>query len=160
MKKLLIGIVALGLLVAGSIFAIAQMAGDKTRGAMGFGKGRGHDMAMPLRGLDLTDEQRGQVKQVVEQSRSTIVPLRQQMRDGRAKLADLSQTGSFDQAQVEYLASEQGKLLAAMIVERQKTRAAIFSLLNDEQKAKAAELHKTMKGKGKHRRGHNPEPGE
>ena len=160
MKKLLIGVVALGLLVAGSMFAIAQMSGGKDRGAMRFGKGRGHDMAMPLRGLDLTDEQKAQVKQIVDQSRSAIEPIEQQMRDGRAKLVELSQAGSFDQAQVESLASEQGKLLAAMIVERQKTRAAVFSLLNDEQKAKAAELHKTMKERGKHRRGHKPEIGE
>ena len=160
MKKSLIGIVALGLLVAGSIFAVAQMSGSNDRGPMGFGMGRGHNMAMPLRGLDLTEEQKVQVKQIIEQSRSTIEPLERQMHDGRTKLADLSQTGSFDQAQVDTLASEQGRVVAAMIVERQKTRAAIFSLLNDEQKAKAAEMHKTMTEKRRHRRGHRPELAE
>jgi periplasmic protein CpxP/Spy len=154
MKKIIIGIIALGLLVAGSIFAIAQMTGQKDRGGKGFGKGRGHDMAMPLRGLDLTDEQKAKVKEIVDQSKTAVDPLKQQMRDGRAKLAELSQTGSYDQAQVESLASDQGKLTASMIVERHKTRTAIFSLLTDEQKAKAAERHNKMGDMGKHRRGH------
>ena len=154
MKKILIGIIALGLLVAGSIFAIAQMAGQKDRGGRGYGKGRGHEMGMPMRDLDLTDEQRAKVKEIVDQSKAAVEPIKLQMREGRAKLAELSQTGSFDQAQVEALASEQGKLTAGMIVEKHKTRAAIFSLLTDEQKAKAAEMHNTMGEMGKNRRGH------
>ena len=92
--------------------------------------------------------------EIVEQSKTAVEPTKLQMREGRAKLADLSRSGTFDQAQVEALATEQGKLMAGMIVERQKTRAAIFSLLTDEQKAKAAEMHNKMEERGKNRRGH------
>ncbi len=157
MKKVVIGIIALTLLVAGSIFVIAQRSAPKDRGGMGFGKGKGHEMGMPLRGLDLTEEQKAKVREIVDQSRSSVDPLKQQMRDGRAKLAELSQSGSFDQAQVEALASEQGKSMAGLIVEKQKTRAAIFSLLTDEQKVKAAEVHKAKAERRGKRRGHGHE---
>lgn len=153
MKKVIIGIIAAGLLVAGSIFTIAQISHRKDRGA-GHGRHNGGEMGTALHGVDLTDEQKAGIAEIKAQSRTDAEPLRQQMRDGHAKLEGLTQAGSFDQASVETLASEQGKIIAALIVQRQKARAAVFSLLTDEQKAKAIEALKTQPRRGVGRRGH------
>jgi hypothetical protein len=47
--------------------------------------------------------------------------------------------------------------MAGLIVEKQKTTAAIFSLLSEEQKVKAAEMHQKMTDRRGHRRGHKSE---
>src|SRR5436190_16711478 len=116
MKKIILGIIAVILLAAGAIFVVAQKAHNF--GGHGFGKGRGdHMLGIALRGLDLTDDQKAKVKTIMETSRTNVQPLMQQMRDNRKTLADLSANGAFDQAKVEAAATEQGSIMAKLIVE-------------------------------------------
>lgn len=150
MKKTIIGIIALAVLAAGAIFVVAQRAAHKGPG--GFGRGGGHMAGMMLHGLDLTEDQKGKVKGIMETSRTTVEPLVQQIRDNHKNLAALGTDGNFDQAKVEALAAEQAAIMSKLIVERQKAKAQIFTVLTDEQKAKAAEMRQKfgdrMKGRG------------
>lgn len=144
MKKVIIGIIALTVLAAGAIFVVAQRGTNTNKGMGGpggFGHGgRGPMAGMMLKGLDLTDEQKAKVKEIMEAGRTNIEPLMQQMRDNRAKLAGQGTDGKFDQAAVEALAAEQSGIMGKLIVEKEKHKAQIFALLTDEQKAKAAEF--------------------
>ena len=142
MKKTIVGILAVAVLVGGAIFVVAQRTANKGTGEFGGRRGGPHMGMMFLRGLDLTDEQKAKVKEITESSRTTIEPIAQLLRDGRLKLEALGTDGSFDQAKVEALAAEQSALMGKMIVEKEKTKAQIFAILTDEQKAKAAELKK------------------
>lgn len=138
MKKIIFAIAAGALLITGSIFVIAQKAGHKDGNHLG---GRGHHgAAMFLRGLDLTDEQKAKVKEIMEASRTNVEPLMVQQRDGHKKIAALGTDGNFDQASVETAAAEQGAITAKLIVEKEKVKAQVFAILTDEQKAKAAEM--------------------
>jgi len=138
-KKVIFGIVAAAVLAIGTVFVVAQKSGRA--GGPGFGPGRGGHMAgMLLRGLDLTDEQKAKVKEIMEAGKTTVEPLMQQLKENRAKLHEIGTNGTFDQAAVEALAAEQGNTTAKLIVERAKVKAQVFALLTDEQKAKAAEM--------------------
>ncbi|MEP6789599.1 MAG: Spy/CpxP family protein refolding chaperone [Acidobacteriota bacterium] len=138
MKKVIIGIIAAALLITGAVFVIAQKAGRKD--GPGFGHGHGSGFALALRGLDLTDEQKAKVKEIMDASKASVEPLMQQMRDNHAKIAALGTDGKFDQPQVEALAHLQGSITSQMILEREKVKAQVFAILTDEQKAKAAEM--------------------
>ena len=149
MKKLITAILAIVLVAMGAMFILAQTAekpeGKRGFGKKGFGKRGGH--AMMFRGLDLTEEQKAQMKQIRQTSKETVKPIREQMKANRQKLAELSASSNFDQAQVQAIAAQQGSLTAQMIVEREKVKSQIFQILTPEQKAKAAEIGAQRKQK-------------
>ena len=140
MKKITVAILSIVLVAMGALFIFAQTA-ERGEGKRGFGKGHkrgGH--AMMFRGLDLTEEQKAQMKQIRQTSKEKIKPIREQMKANRQKLAELSAGGNFDRAQVQAIAAQQGSLSAQMIVERESVKSQIFQILTPEQKAKAAEI--------------------
>ncbi len=140
MKKIIIAILAFAVLATGVMFAVGQQkSGDGKRG--GFGK-RGHHRGgygMMYRGLDLTEDQKAKLKEFRTAGRSSLQPTREALRANRKKMQELTATGAFDEAQVTALANEQAALSAKMIVERQRMKSQLFSILTDEQKAKLAE---------------------
>lgn len=154
MKKIIFGIAAAAILIAASIFVIAQRSGGKGGHEFGRGTGgHGGGIEMALRGLDLTDEQKPKVKEVMEAAKTTTEALMEQTRANHEKIRGLGTDGKFDQAQVEALATEQGNLMAKMIVEKEKVKAQIFALLTDEQKAKAETMRSKFEEKFKQRQG-------
>lgn len=152
MKKVIIGIIAVAVIATGAIFVLAQKR-THAGGGHGFGHGRGDRIGMALRGLDLTDEQKAKVKEVIETNRTSFEPTIKAMKENRAKLHDLSKDGTFDQAQVEALAKEQGDLVAQSIVQKEGVKAQIFATLTDEQKVKAAEMRAKFEERGKGHKG-------
>ena len=151
MKKIIIAIIAVAVIATGAIFVIAQKRAHG--GGHGFGHGRGDKMGMALRGLDLTDEQKAKVKEIMESNKAAFEPTMSAMKENRSKLHDLSKNGTFDQAQVEALANEQGDLVAKTIVQKEGVKAQIFALLTAEQKAKAAEMRTKFEGRKKGHKG-------
>ncbi|HMS10235.1 MAG TPA: Spy/CpxP family protein refolding chaperone, partial [Pyrinomonadaceae bacterium] len=89
MKKVNLAILGIAVLGIGAIFAFAQMgdgSGKHADGKKRWGKGGmhkmhrgGRGMGMQLRGLDLTDAQKEQVKAIREASKPAMEPLRQAM---------------------------------------------------------------------------------
>ena len=146
MKKVTVAILSIILVAMGALFIFAQTAekpeGKRGFGKRGFGKHGGH--AMMFRGLDLTEEQKVQMKQIRQASKEKIKPIREQMKANRQKLAELS-AGNFDQVQVQAIATQQGSLTAQLIVERESIKSQILKVLTPEQKAKAAEMQAQRK---------------
>jgi protein CpxP len=149
MKKIIVGVVTAALLVTGTIFVFAQRSRDHDRA--GFGHGHFGKAGMFLRGLDLTEEQKTKVKEIFDASKANVEPLMEQSRSNRTRLQALGLDGSFDQAQVEAIAAEQSTIGAKLIVEKERAKSRIFAVLNDEQKAKAAERLSKVGEKFKHR---------
>ena len=152
MKKIILAIIAVAVVATGAIFVIAQKRAN-VGGGHGFGHGRGDRMGMALRGLDLTDEQKAKVKEIMGASRTNVEPLMQQMHANHKQIAELGVNGAFDQVKVEALAAEQGNITAKLIVEKEKAKAQVFAILTDEQKAKAAEMRTKFEERFKHRKG-------
>ena len=163
MKKITIAIIAVIVLALGAIFVVAQKSDGK--GGRGFGKRGGHGRGgMMMRGLDLTEEQKGQFKSIREASRSKVQPIREALKANRQKLHEMTKSGTFDEATVTALANEQAGLSAQLMVERARVQSQTFALLTDEQKAKAAEAREKMKerfnNRGERRRGGEKAPAE
>jgi len=159
MKKIILIAAAAILVVGGSIFVFAQKAAHKDGHKFGGPGHRGGGPAMMLRGLDLTDEQKGKVKEIMAASRVNVEPLMTQLSDGHKKIAELGTDGKFDQAAVEAAANEQAAVMAKLIVEKEKAKAQVFALLTDEQKAKAAEQRAKFGERSKEGRPFGGKPG-
>lgn len=147
MKKITVAIIAIVVLALGAIFVSAQKGENKEGGARhGFGRGGHHrGGGMMLRGIDLTDDQKNQVKQIMEASRAKVQPLRESLRANRQKLRELTENGKFDEGQVQALAAEQGRISAQLLVEKERSKAQIFQILTPEQREKAAQMRQQMK---------------
>jgi Spy/CpxP family protein refolding chaperone len=149
MKKFIFAILAISILTLGAIFTIAQKGEtnkgrfDKERGGRGFGFGR---MAEKL---NLTDEQKAQIKQITEAEKTKVEPIFTALKENHQKLEDLTADGSFDEAKVQALATEQGNLSAQLIVEKERTKSQIFQILTTEQREQAKQFKEEMKNKFK-----------
>lgn len=107
------------------------------------GQDRGQHGPMPgammqLKGLDLTDAQKEQVKTLMKQARASM-PAKADMQAQHEQLKTLIQAENFDEAAVRTaLQSQQSQRLEAE-VSRSRLQHDIYQLLTAEQKAKLAE---------------------
>lgn len=155
MKKITVAIIAMVVLALGAVFVSAQKADGEGHGKRGFGKRGGHHRGggRMLRGLDLTDAQKAQVKQIMDASRTKTQSLREAMKANRKAMHDLTANGQFDEARVQAAANEQAAISAQLTVERARVKAQIHQILTPEQHAKAAEMKANMKERFKGKRG-------
>jgi Spy/CpxP family protein refolding chaperone len=136
----LFGLLAVALAVG---LAFAQAEGDQThhRG-MGMHGGfmGGHEMGFPLHALNLTDDQKTQVKQIMQTEKPNIKPLMQQEFQAHQQMMQLVTSGKFDQTQATALATQEAQTHIQMQVEHAKIAAQIYQLLSSDQKAKVADM--------------------
>ena len=151
MKKIIIAILAFAVLATGVIFAVAQRSGDDKKGDWDKRGGHHREIGMAFRALDLTDEQKTKVKEIMEANRTSVQPIIDALRANHEKMQTLTGNGAFDEAQVTALAAEQGDLSAKLIVEKQRVKSQVFAILTDAQKAKAAEMETKMRERFKNR---------
>jgi Spy/CpxP family protein refolding chaperone len=149
MKKIIFAILAISVLALGAIFVVAQK-GETNKGKFnkGFG-GRGFGFGRMAEKLNLSEEQKAQIKQITETEKARVEPIFAALRENHQKLEDLTADGSFDEAKVQALAAEQGTLSAQLIVEKERTKSQIFQILTLEQREQAKQLKDKMKDKFK-----------
>lgn len=131
---------ALALAVVAGV-AIAQEGGPGSKGPMhhmhaGF---MGPEFHM-LHQLNLTDDQKAQVKQIFKAERPNIHPLMQQEGQAHLQMMQLVTSGNFDAAKATAIANQEAQTHAAMEVEHAKIMAQIFQLLDSDQKSKAQDM--------------------
>jgi periplasmic protein CpxP/Spy len=140
MKKYIFAILSLVVAVVGVGFVFAQQNGDGGgRGAFGHAR-PGFALEKIADELNLSNEQRAQIKKILEGEKTTIQSLIKTARQTREQLKDLGTNGAYNEARVEELAARQAETTRQLIVEKEKTKAAIFAVLTPEQRTKAAEL--------------------
>ncbi|HEY7353041.1 MAG TPA: Spy/CpxP family protein refolding chaperone [Terriglobales bacterium] len=101
---------------------------------------RGGGFGLPLRQLNLTDDQKAQVKQIFQSSRANFKPLMQQEMTARQQLAELVTSGNFDQAKAAAIAAQESQTHAQIEVEHAKIASQIYQLLSSDQKSKVSEI--------------------
>ena len=153
MKKVFIAILAFSVLATGVIFAVAQKSDDGGKGSHGRRGGHHRSGGMGFRGIDLTEAQKTQIKSIREANKAAVQPLREAMKANRAKMAELTANGAFDEAQITALANETAAVQAKLTVERQRVKSQMFTVLTEEQKAKMAEIKAKRGERKKGRRG-------
>ena len=150
-KKVLVGCV--GLALAGAALLAAQAAhaaeeqrrgGRGGRGAAWMGAARGAAPAgallPPLLRLELSDEQRDQVRAVVGESREAARTHAGEMRAAREALAEAVASATVDEDRIRALAADVGRLTGDAAVRRAQVYAAVWGILTPEQQARAEEI--------------------
>ena len=151
MKKFTIGLLVMALVSLGTIFAFGQQNGgnDGKRMRGHHGKRGGFGM---MRGLDLTDAQKEQMKAIRQANRESTKSLRESMKANRQQLQQVTANGQFNEAQVQALAAQQSGIMAQLIVEKERVKSQIYNILTTDQKTKIAEMKTQMKERRQNRK--------
>jgi Spy/CpxP family protein refolding chaperone len=86
--------------------------------------------------LNLTDAQKQQAQAIIQQTRQTLQPLRQQAKQNRQALMAAIQAGK-GEVEIHQLALTQGNLAGQLVAARMEALAKFYSTLTPEQRAKA-----------------------
>jgi protein CpxP len=137
---------ALGVaLVAGAGLATVAAQGPAGPGGPGFmGRrgpgGPGGGLTLPLRGLDLTETQREQVRTAVDAHKAEFDAVRTRMRAAQSALQAAVTAEAFDEAAVRQKSVDVAAVEADAAVLRAKVHSEVWALLTPEQQQKAREL--------------------
>ncbi len=86
--------------------------------------------------LNLTDAQKQQAQAIIQQTRQTVQPLRQQSKQNRQALIAAIKAGKGD-VEIHQLALTQGNLAGQLAVARAEALAKFYNTLTPDQRAKA-----------------------
>ena len=86
--------------------------------------------------LNLTDAQKQQAQAIIQQTRQTVQPLRQQAKQHRQALMAAIKAGKGD-VEIHQLALTQGNLAGQLVAARAEALAKFYATLTPEQRAKA-----------------------
>jgi protein CpxP len=162
---ILIGALCLTMVIGVSVLAMAKAPPDGSESLVAEegppqagwckGKGRhsGHRLEMMAEVLDLTDEQRTQIKEIVAAEWKATKPLVRQLREKHKELREATQGVAFDEAAVRGLAAGQAETVTELIVAKARAKSKIFAVLTPEQQAKAEKIRPLWEGRRGHRRG-------
>jgi periplasmic protein CpxP/Spy len=124
-------------LFAGMAFAQGGSAGAPMHHRHGGFMG---GMELPLHQLNLTDDQKAQIKQLFEAERPAMKPLMQQEHAAHTQMIQLITSGTFDQSKATVIATQESQTHMQMEIEHAKIASQIYQLLSSDQKAKVADI--------------------
>jgi len=102
----------------------------------GDGMFEGHMLHFFTDYLDLTDAQQAQVKDIMAKEKPALKPLMQQMAQSHQQIRELTMAGTFDEAKVRTLATQQAQTMTEMIVQKARIESEMIQILTPEQKTK------------------------
>jgi periplasmic protein CpxP/Spy len=94
-----------------------------------------HIMEFYAKFLDVTDEQKAQMKTALQSERTTMQPLMQQMHQLDGQLKQYVE-GTYDAAKVQDLVSQQAQTLVQLKVAETRVHNELYNMLTPEQQAK------------------------
>jgi len=156
-RRQVVTMVATAALVLGT-----AAAGFAQPGGFGRGPGRGGGPGGPLgplvslhvealRGLDLTDAQREQVRSIMESHREEARAVAERSRTAMEALEAATQSGT-DEAAIRQQGEALGVALGEAAVLRARVRAEVWGVLTAEQQARAEQLKAEREARMKERR--------
>jgi Spy/CpxP family protein refolding chaperone len=146
-----------GVIALATVGAVSASPGDRCGGqhtAFGgpMGHGGGKQIHRMMERLDLSDEQRDQIFDIMYAQMPTARDKMKELRAGRQALRELAMSPELDEAKVRELADAQSKIMADMVVMRSQTMNKVYKVLTPEQREEAAKL---MKEHGRRFGGHH-----
>ena len=132
-----IGVVALGVAILSLlVFQLPALAGFHGHGRPGGG------MKKMMAALDLSEEQKLQIKNLITDKQPEIQPLRKQLILERRALRDLMQSDPLDESAIRSQAETIARLQTEMAVQRARVYNEVRQILTPEQIQKFLELQK------------------
>ena len=104
------------------------------------GGGPAGTLLPPLRRLELSAEQRNQVRTVIGENREAARTHARQMRAAREALAEAVASATVDEDRIRTLAADLGRLTGDAAIRRAQVYAAVWKILTPEQQARAEEI--------------------
>ena len=140
---------ALVVVLAGvGTFAFAQGPG----GFRGRGPMAGPRAGLPLEALNLTDAQREQVRQLMQQHREQTRPLVDRLRAAHEAQRQAVEAIPADEARIRAATGERAAVEAELAVHRARLQADVYALLTPEQQQRAQQLRAEREARLKLRR--------
>jgi periplasmic protein CpxP/Spy len=143
-RRILVAAGLVAALAGGTAISYAQGPGGP-----GFGQGRGGPrggagMDAGLRGLDLTEAQREQVRAIMQSHRSERQSARKALADAHRQLAEATRGTNVDEALIRERSTAVANALAADAILRARIRSEVHALLTPEQQQQLQERRATM----------------
>ena len=132
----------------------------------GFGKGRGggklftssFQIAYIARELDMTEEQKAQLREVLDAARPEADRLADAMVNSREAMKAYRESDRYSEEDIRAIADEKGKLVADMMVLHARVHTQIKAILTPDQLERFEKMRTRHRGKGRHRHGGHDEP--
>jgi len=131
---------ALVLSVAMSTAAFSQSVAKTSQGMGHRGGGFARMLGFYADYLDLTDAQQAQMKDILTKEKPTIRPLMQQLAQSHQQMNQLEQAGTFDEAKVRAVATQQSQTMTELMVQKARIKSELMALLAPDQKDKMAKF--------------------
>lgn len=154
MKKwIAIALCIVALVGAGAFYTVSASNAEAARwenalfgqdeAAPGHGHGRvvGYILAHVARELNLSEQQKTEIKAIFTAERPVVAPLLKQLFDNHQEMRAATAQGRFDEAQVRAIATRQAQLVTELIVAKERVKSKVYQVLTPEQRAKAEQLH-------------------
>jgi len=138
-----------------SVFGLAAvgMAGEGGRFGRGEGRMHGrHGFGMGMRDLNLSDEQKAQLKQIHEQQREVMKPLVEQQKQLRDQMEQFLASGKPDATRIGQLQIQLFALRGQFRAQREKMQQEFVNVLTPEQKAQWEKSREERKQRFEERR--------
>ncbi len=146
---------ALGGMVLGGTVLAAQGPGPggmRGRGPGGPGGPGGRGVGIALRGLDLTEAQREQVRQLTEQHREQTRTLAERVRAAGEAQREAMEATSFNEQNIRVTAQAFAEAQTDMAVQQARLRSDIFALLTADQQQQLATMQAEREARQAERR--------
>lgn len=119
--------------------------GSQRAGHEGHGWHREGGMPRIFERLDLSQQQREQINQIMDEGKQARQERKKALWQNRKALRDQAMADTYDAQRVQELADQQAKLNAELTVMRTESFYRIYSVLTPDQKQKLAELKQQRK---------------
>jgi Spy/CpxP family protein refolding chaperone len=140
--------------MAGTVPALMAQDAPQRRGGPGGERMRGPGAFGPeLRGLDLTDDQRAQLRKIREARQSEFKTAGDKLGAARQGMRALIEADSINESAIRAKSAEVAAAEAEVAILNAKVRAESLQILTSEQQAKLKELRASRQGQMKQRRG-------
>ena len=136
MNSKLTAVIAVLTLCAGMAFAQGGSSAQIHHRRGGFMGG----MELPLRQLNLTDDQKAQIKQIFQAEKPSMKPLMEQEHTARMQMVQLVTSGAFEQSKAAAIAAQESQTHMQIEIAHAKIASQIYQLLSSDQKAKVTEI--------------------
>ena len=97
-------------------------------------------MELPLHQLNLTDDQKTQIKQMFQSEKPAMKPLMEREHAAHTQMIQLITSGTFEQSKVAAVAAQESQIHMQLEIEHAKMASQIYQLLSSDQKAKVADI--------------------
>ena len=137
-------VLAAGLLTFGALAALpAALHHGGPFGELGFG----HRAARALSALDLTDEQKSQVKGILRESGPAIEPLVDEVLRSKKALFEAVHRAQFDEQAVREAAAAAGRAGTDLAIEKARIVSRVRGVLTAEQQEKLDAIHQEFEAR-------------